>query len=102
MDIWAILNQYIWVPGVTSGSLGVIAGSLAGIFAPYGRHKRLVLSLMYSAVALSAIWLIIGVAAYLSGQPRRLWYSYFVPGVVVGSSIGGILGVVTRRYRERG
>ena len=86
--------------GGTIGGLGAITGALAGIFVPKGKAKKLVLGIVIFLIVLSFILLVIGIIAYLSGQPRGVWFWLCYTGLVctVGSGIG--FPVILKRYRD--
>ena len=86
--------------GGTLGTLGGIIGTLASIFVPKGKAKKLVLGVVIFSIVLSLILLVIGIIAYLSGQPRGVCYGVGYPGLV-GTVVFGIGYPVTlKRYRD--
>ena len=86
--------------GGTMGTLGAIIGTLAGLFVPKGKYKKLVLGVDIFDFALSLILLLIGIIAYLSGQPRGVWFWLCYTGIIcaVGSGIGFL--VLRNEYRK--
>ena len=86
--------------GCTLGGLGALVGTLAGLFAPKGKYKKLVLGVLIFESVLSLILLILGIIAYLSGQPRGVWFWLCYAGFIciVGSGVG--YAVILKRYRD--
>jgi hypothetical protein len=86
--------------GGTMGTLGAITGTLAGWFPAKGKYKKLVLGVNVFSFVLSLILLIIGIIAYLSGQPRGVWFWLCYAGFIciVGSGVG--YAVILKRYRD--
>ena len=86
--------------GGTLGGLGAFVGTLAGLFAPKGKYKKLVLGVLIFESVLSLILLILGIIAYLSGQPRGVWFWLCYAGFIciVGSGVG--YAVILKRYRD--
>lgn len=86
--------------GGTMGLLGAITGTLGGVLAPRGKAKKLVLGVELFSLALSLILLMIGIVAYLAGQPRNVWLTFGYTGLIctVIWSIG--LVVILKRYRD--
>ena len=68
--------------GSMLGILGAVVGTLAGVLAPKGKAKRLVMGVEIFAIVLSLTLLIIGIVAYLSRQPRDVWYVFGYPGLL--------------------
>ena len=85
--------------GGTMGLLGAITGTLGGVLAPRGKAKKLVLGVELFSLGLSLILLVVGIVAYLVGQPRGVWYAFGYTGLIctVIWSIG--LVVILKRYR---
>ena len=86
--------------GSTMGILGGIIGTLASVFIPKGKAKKLVLGVDTFAFVLSFISLIVGITAYLSGQPYGVWYGFGLGGLI-GTPLFGMLFFVFRmEYRK--
>jgi MFS family permease len=86
--------------GGTMGGLGGLTGALAGLFVPKGKARKLVLGVIIFLIALSLILLVIGIIAYLFGQPRGVWYGFGYTGLL-GTIIFGILyPVLLNEYRK--
>ena len=97
---WFDANLYAWIPGTSVGIIGGVLGSLAGVFAPRGRAKSLVLSGHLLMIVVSAILLIAGVVAFVQGQPYGVWYGLGLPGLIGMIVFGALYPVVLKRYRE--
>ena len=86
--------------GSILGVLGAVVGTLAGVLAPKGKAKRLVMGVEIFAIALSVTLLIIGIVAYLLGQPRDVWYVFGYTGLLCTVVFGIGVPVTLKRYRE--
>ena len=86
--------------GSAMGILGGVVGTLAGVFIPKGKAKKLVLGVDTFAFVLSFISLIVGITAYLAGQPYGVWYGFGLCGLI-GTFVFGMLFFVFRtEYRK--
>ena len=65
-----------------------------------GKQEDLVMGVEIFAVALSVTLLIIGIVAYLSGQPRDVWYVFGYTGLLCTVIFGICVPVTLKRYRE--
>ena len=72
----AILGSFI-------GVVGGIWGSVAGVSAPKGKHQGLVLKVGRILIVIGAMSLLFGIVALLARQPRHVWYSFIVIGVML-------------------
>ena len=86
--------------GGTLGILGAITGTLAGWFVPRGKAKKLVLGIMIFSIALSFILLVIGIIAYLFGQPYGVWYGFGWSGLLGTIMFGILYPVLRNEYRK--
>ena len=86
--------------GSTIGILGGVIGTLAGVFVPRGKAKKLTLGVNTFAFVLSFISLVVGIVAYLSGQPYGIWYGFGLVGLLGTSGFGGGFWVILKRARE--
>ena len=86
--------------GSIGGILGGVVGTLASVFIPKGKAKKLVLGVDIFAFILSGILLAVGIIAYLSGQPYNIWYGFGLCGLI-GTPLYGMLFFVFRmEYRK--
>ena len=97
---WFDANLYAWIPGTSVGIIGGVLGSLVGTLAPRGKAKTLVLGLHVTVIVVSAILLILGVVAFINGQPYGVWYGLGLPGVLGIVVLGALFPLVLKRYRE--
>ena len=86
--------------GSIIGILGGIIGTLAGWFVPRGKAKRLTLSVNTFAFVLSFTSLVVGIIAYLSGQPYGVWYGFGLCGLLGTSGFGRGFWVILKRARD--
>lgn len=86
--------------GSTIGILGGIIGTLAGVFVPRGKAKKLTLCVNTFAFILSFISLVVGIVAYLSGQPYGIWYGFGLGGLLGTSGFGSGFWVILKRARD--
>lgn len=86
--------------GGTFGTLGGVVGTLAGGFIPRGKAKRLTLGVNTFAFVLSFISLVVGIAAYLSGQPYGIWYGFGLSGLLGTIGFGSGFWVILKRARD--
>ena len=92
---------FAWIPGVVLGAVGGgIGGPLAGIFAPKAKFRAQVLGFYYMVLAVSAVLLVAGIAALLSGQPYGVWYGLGFPGLLCLVLFSVLVKVVGKRYQE--
>ncbi len=97
---WFDPNRYAWIPGTALGVFGGLWGALAGINAPRGKAKALVLGGWFALLGISAVLLVAGIAAYASGQPYGVWYGLGLAGLIGALVIGLNTPMILRRYRE--
>jgi hypothetical protein len=101
---WFNPNLYAWIPGTFLGLLGGVFGVLVGTMAPRGRGKRLVFGFIGFTLAYSALLLVAGIGARLSGQPYGIWYGLGLPGVigllVIGLNTPGVI-IAYRKAEQR-
>ena len=86
--------------GSIMGILGGVVGTLASVYIPKGKAKKLVLGVNIFAFVLSFISLIVGITAYLSEQPYGVWYGFGLCGLI-GTLLFGMLFFIFRmEYRK--
>ena len=86
--------------GSMIGILGGIVGTLAGGFVPRGKAKRLTLGVNTFAFVLSFTSLVVGIIAYLSGQPYGVWYGFGLCGLLGTVGFGSGFWVILKRARD--
>ncbi len=86
--------------GSIIGILGGIIGTLAGGFVPRGKAKKLTLGVNTFAFVLSFVSLVVGIIAYLSGQPYGVWYGFGLCGLLGTSGFGSGFWVILKRARD--
>jgi MFS family permease len=86
--------------GAILGSLCGIIGALAGILAPKGKAKKLVLGSMLIMALIGVGSLIFGIVAVSMGQPYGVWYPFFLIGAVLSFVSGPLIPVIKSRYRQ--
>ena len=82
------------------GILGGVVGALAGFFIPKGKAKKLVLGVDIFGCALSCLLLVVGIIAYLSGQPYDIWYRFGLSGLIGTPLYGMFFFVFRSEYRK--
>lgn len=94
-------------PGMVGGIFGSIMGilggiivTLAGVFVPRGKAKKLTLGVNTFAFVLSFVSLVLGIVAYLSGQPYGIWYGFGLCGLLGTSGFGRGFWVILKRARD--
>jgi len=97
-DTWSSL---MWLPGTLLGVGIGLLGAFIGVQASRERLRRGAVRLMLAAAAVSAIFVLAGVAALAAGWPRGLWYGLLLPGVIGSVAVGANLPVVMKRLREQ-
>ena len=86
--------------GGIGGILGGVVGTLAGFFIPKGKAKKLVLGVDIFGFALSCLLLVVGITAYLSGQPYGVWYGFGLCGLIGTPLYGMFFFVFRSEYRK--
>ena len=96
---WFDPSLYAWIPGTLFGTLGGLLGGLTGTLAAKGRAKGVVLGLWWLFIGVAAVFLCVGLVAFLSGQPYGIWYGLGLPGLIGMILFPALLPVVMSRYR---
>jgi hypothetical protein len=92
-----------YIGGIGGSLLGVLGGTLgtvAGVCAPRGKCRALVIGMTLLMIGVGGISLIAGVAAYSSDQPYAVYYPLLLVGIISTIVPGGLLPVIRKRYRE--
>jgi hypothetical protein len=97
---WFDAIRWGWLPGTLLGVLGGLWGSLAGVLAPQGKARFLVLGLGWLFLGMSLVLLAAGLTALASGQPYGVWYGLGLAGVIGTVVLGCLLPISRNRYRE--
>lgn len=96
---WFDPMQWAWLPGTLLGVLGGLWGSLAGVLAPQGKARPLVLGLGWSLLGVSLFLFAAGLTALASGQPFGVWFFLLSAGLL-GEIFVVLVPVVRKRYQE--
>ena len=88
-----------WIGGI-GGSLCGLLGGLIGTLAGMGKARRFVLALTTALVVLGAVALVVGVIAWLLGQPYGVYYPLLLGGIILTAVCGGNLPGLRRRYEQ--
>ena len=91
---------WLGILGAIIGTFGALVGTLAGIFIPKGKAKKLVLGVNALAFAVGFISLVVGIIAYLSGQPYGIWYGFGLCGLLGTVLFGMFFFVFRYEYRK--
>jgi hypothetical protein len=101
---WFDLNSFdAWFGAVVGGGLGTLGGLLgaaAGILAPRGKAKGLILGGLYATIVIGVACLLFGACAIIVGQPRGIWFGPVLCGAIISFVMGGLLPMIRMRYRE--
>jgi peptidoglycan/LPS O-acetylase OafA/YrhL len=97
---WFDPNVFAWIPGTLLGVAGGIEGTLAGLFAPRGKLKTLVMGVHFAIIGMCCILLIVGIIALATGQPYGVWYGLGLPGLLGLAILGPLTALVRKRYAE--
>lgn len=91
---------WLGILGAIVGCLGALVGTLAGIFIPKGKAKKLVLGVNTFAFAVGLISLVVGVIAYFLGQPYGIWYGFGLCGLISTFLFGTFFFTFRHEYRK--
>ena len=97
---WFDPNAWAWLPGMLFGCLGGLWGGFAGMLAPRGKARGLILGGGLAMIFVSLACLIAAVVAYRGGQPYGVWYGLGLPGLLGLLVLGPNLPMVRTRYRQ--
>ncbi|MDW8383110.1 MAG: hypothetical protein RMN51_13505 [Verrucomicrobiota bacterium] len=97
---WFDPGFYGWIPGTVLGVLGGGWGSLAGVLAPRGQAKLLIMGLWWVLMTAAVILLLAGIIAWVLSQPYGVWGSLGLPGFIGVLVLGPLWFVMCLRYRE--
>ncbi len=97
---WFDANTYAWILGTLLGVAGGVEGTLAGVFAPRGKLKTLVMGMHFTIMGTCCILLAAGMVALVAGQPYGIWYGLGFPGLLGLVIFGPLTVVIHKRYAE--
>ncbi|MCC6428962.1 MAG: hypothetical protein IT435_19345 [Phycisphaerales bacterium] len=86
--------------GAAVGVIGGIHGSMAGMLAPRGKARSLVVGIHIALIVIGVAALITGATAWLIGQPWHVYYPFLLPGLILTMVMGSLYPVVVMRYRQ--
>ncbi len=88
------------IGGSGVGLLGGVFGVMAGVLAPRGKAKGLVVGLHVTLIVVGACMLVAGIVAVSMGQPYHVYYPLLLCGGIVSLVLGGLLPGTLMRYRQ--
>ena len=97
---WFDSNAWAWLPGTLYGCLAGLWGTLAGLLAPQGKARPLIMGLGWLFIVSAVIFLAAAVTALATGQPYGVWYGLGLPGLLGVVLLGVLLRVVRLLYRQ--
>lgn len=103
MTEWWTAQHAAWIGSIGGSALGVLGGVIgtaAGVLAPRGKGRGLVLGAMTAIPALGGLGLAAGLAALATGQPYHVWFPLCLLGGMMAAIFGPLIPVVRMRYRE--
>jgi uncharacterized membrane protein YuzA (DUF378 family) len=89
-----------WIPGTLLGIIGGLFGGTIGILMPLSRVKKRLIGTKYLKVAYfllvgySAALLLVGLFAFISGQPYGIWYGFGSAGLIGAIVFGSLFSLV--------
>ncbi len=93
-------NLYGAIGGSVLGVVGGCLGAAAGVLAPRGKRRGLVMGAMWVVLVAELIMLAAGLVAVIQGQPYHVWYPLVLCGGIVTLVLGPLIPVVNMRYRQ--
>ncbi|KAA3608716.1 MAG: hypothetical protein DWQ01_11470 [Planctomycetota bacterium] len=88
------------IGGGVGGSLIGIFGAMAGVLAPKGKGRTLVLGGMAAFAILGVAILGIGLTALFSGQPYGIWYPMVLAGAIIAIVCLAVRPGIAKVYRQ--
>jgi hypothetical protein len=86
------------IAGGGGGLLAGLVGAAAGVLAPRGKARGLVLGGMAALVALGLAFLALGLVALVGGQPYGIWYGPVLVGAIFTAVFAPLIPVARRAY----
>ena len=71
-----------WLPGTALGVTCGLLGTMAGILAPRGVGRPLIINLLRIMIGASLIMLMAAIIGYFQGQPYAVWYGLGLAGLI--------------------
>ena len=96
---WFDPSLYAWIPGTVYACVCGLMGALVGVLASRGRARNFVIRAWYTLLALGVVFLAVGLAALVNGQPWGVWYALLLPGVIGTIVVGANTFTVRKAYR---
>jgi hypothetical protein len=97
---WFDPNSYAWIPGTAYGIIAGGLGGLVGWLLPRGRAIPFLLRAWLALWAVAVALLVVGLVAWLNGQPWGVWYGLLLPGVIGTLVVGANWFVVLKTSRQ--
>lgn len=94
------LARILAIGGAALGASCGVLGALAGVLAPRGKGKAIVIGGMFVMVAIGVSSLVTGAVVAFGGAPYIVYYPLLLIGFVLSVVTGPLIPVVRRRYRE--
>ncbi|MFK5955312.1 MAG: hypothetical protein QM477_02590 [Planctomycetota bacterium] len=91
------------IGGLAGAGIGIFGGTLgaaAGMMAPKGQGRGLILGGMLVLSILGACVFLTGIVAVSIGQPYHVWYPFTMLGALLGGLFGGLRPVIRKRYEQ--
>ncbi len=82
------------------GVLGAVYGCLAGVLAPRGTARPIVMAVHWGMMALGVVFIAAGSWAAVADQPYGVWYALLLPGFLLVVLMGVFTPVIKQRYRQ--
>lgn len=99
-EFWFDPNTWAWLPGTSFGCAAGLWGGAAGLLAPQGKQRTLILGMAVALVFAAIAFLVAGTVALATGQPYGIWYGLLLPGAIGAFILPFNLPVVWNRYKE--
>ncbi|MBC8405293.1 MAG: hypothetical protein H8E15_08715 [Planctomycetes bacterium] len=100
---WLNENAAIYVGAYGGAGIGTVCGvigAMAGVLAPRGKGKGLVVGSMLTIGLLGLCCLTFAIIAAIMGQPGFVWMPFGLLGFVSSSVCLPLVPVIKQRYRE--
>lgn len=91
-------SNWQWIPGTLFGVLAGCYGAFAGIMAPKGKARSLVMGIGIFFECASVLMLIAGMVLWIQGFSYATWYGILLPGVIGSAIFSQIFITIPRAY----